>query len=468
MLRERNEAYMLLFAVIDMVIAFISFLLAFTIRFYIETKNFVDLFSIQFQGYLFIGIIITISQVLVFYFIGMYQPGRMGFLKNESGSIIVGTIISILIALGVIFFLKTFRYSRLVIFYFGIVNIFLVILSRSILLIIINGFHTKGKQLESILVVGSGKSAVQIESVILKNKLFGYKIEGFISLPGDKSGFIEDARILGNIDNLSGILSKVKPYHVIYAADSANSANLRKAIIICSYEGINLHFALNFSELFSSNVYFENLDGIPLISIRDIPSRKGFNRFLKRVFDFLFSLFFMVIFSPLYLFIAFMIKLTSPGPVLFSQERVGLNNKIFKLLKFRTMYVQQPGDSDKIWTKNRDPRVTPVGRILRRFSLDEIPQFFNVFTGDMSVVGPRPERPYWVEQFKEQYKGYMQRHGVKAGITGWAQINGLRGDTSIEDRVSADIYYIENWSFFMDLKIILLTPFKSIIDRNAY
>ena len=163
-----------------------------------------------------------------------------------------------------------------------------------------------------------------------------------------------------------------------------------------------------------------------------------------------------------------MIKLTSPGPVLFSQERVGLNNKIFKLLKFRTMYVQQPGDSDKIWTKNRDPRVTPVGRILRRFSLDEIPQFFNVFTGDMSVVGPRPERPYWVEQFKEQYKGYMQRHGVKAGITGWAQINGLRGDTSIEDRVSADIYYIENWSFFMDLKIILLTPFKSIIDRNAY
>ncbi len=468
MLRERNETYMLLFAVIDMAMAFISFLLAFILRFFIETNNLEDFSSINLRGYLFIGIVITISQVIVFYFIGMYQPRKIGLLKKESGSIILGTIVSILIALGVIFFLKTFRYSRLVILYFGILNIMLVSLSRSVLRFFINRSHLKGKQLESILIIGAGESAAQVESVIMRNKLYGYTIEGFIKLPGDAVNIIKDNRILGELDDLPGILVEVQPYHVIYAADSANSKNLRKAIILCSYEGINLHFALNFSELLVSKIYFENLDGIPLISMRDIPARKGFNRLLKRIFDIVFSFLFIVVFSPLYILIGLVIKLTSKGPILLTQDRVGLNNKVFKLYKFRTMYLQKPEESDTIWTKSNDPRVTHVGRILRKLSLDEIPQFFNVLSGKMSVVGPRPERPYWVVQFKERYVGYMQRHGMKAGITGWAQINGLRGDTSIEERVAADIYYIENWSFLLDLKIILLTPFKSIVDRNAY
>lgn len=468
MLRERNETYMLLFAVVDMAVAFIAFLLAFTLRFFIETDNLIEFYSTNLMGYLYIGIVITISQVIVFYFMGMYQPRKISLLKNESGSVIMGTVITIFIALGVIFFLKTFRYSRLVILYFGILNIILVSLSRSIIRFFINRSHLKGRQLETILIIGTGKSAVQIESVIIRNKLYGYTVKGFIKLPGDNGNLVDDRRILGELEDLPGILSEIQPYHVIYAADSANSKNLRKAIILCSYEGINLHLALNFSELLTSKVYFENLDGIPLISMRDIPARRGFNRLVKRIFDIIFSFLFIVLFSPFYILIGLAIKLTSRGPVLLMQDRVGLNNKVFKLLKFRTMYVQKPEESDTIWTKSNDPRVTPVGRILRKMSLDEIPQFFNVLSGKMSVVGPRPERPYWVEQFKERYAGYMQRHGMKAGITGWAQINGLRGDTSIEERVAADIYYIENWSFLLDLKIILLTPFKSVVDRNAY
>ncbi len=468
MLRERNETYMLLFAVVDMAVAFIAFLLAFTLRFFIEADNLIEFYSTNLMGYLYIGIVITISQVIVFYFIGMYQPRKISLLKNESGSVIMGTVITIFIALGVIFFLKTFRYSRLVILYFGILNIILVSLSRSIIRFFINRSHLKGRQLETILIIGTGKSAVQIESVIIRNKLYGYTVKGFIKLPGDNGNLVDDRRILGELEDLPGILSEIQPYHVIYAADSANSKNLRKAIILCSYEGINLHLALNFSELLTSKVYFENLDGIPLISMRDIPARRGFNRLVKRIFDIIFSFLFIVFFSPFYILIGLAIKLTSRGPVLLTQDRVGLNNKVFKLLKFRTMYVQKPEESDTIWTKSNDPRVTPVGRILRKMSLDEIPQFFNVLSGKMSVVGPRPERPYWVEQFKERYAGYMQRHGMKAGITGWAQINGLRGDTSIEERVAADIYYIENWSFLLDLKIILLTPFKSVVDRNAY
>ena len=196
MLRERNETYMLLFAIFDMAVAFVAFLLAFTLRFFIEVDNLIEFYSTNLMGYLFLGIVITVSQVIVFYFIGMYQPRKIGLLKNESGSIIMGTVITIFIALAVIFFLKTFRYSRLVILYFGILNIILVSLSRSVLRFFINRSHLKGRQLESILIIGAGESAVQVESVILRNKLYGYTIEGFIRLPGDTVNIVKDNRIL--------------------------------------------------------------------------------------------------------------------------------------------------------------------------------------------------------------------------------------------------------------------------------
>jgi hypothetical protein len=210
------------------------------------------------------------------------------------------------------------------------------------------------------------------------------------------------------------------------------------------------------------------MDGIPIITIRDIPLRNGYNRVVKRVFDILFSFLFILLFSPIYLLIALLVKLSSKGPIFIYQERVGLDNKKFQMIKFRSMLVQEKSESDTKWTIKNDPRITPIGSILRKLSLDETPQFFNSLIGDMSVVGPRPERPFYVEQFKTSHKHYMRRHAVKAGITGWAQVQGLRGDTSIEDRIEADIYYIENWSLIMDLKIILMTPFTGFINKNAY
>jgi Undecaprenyl-phosphate glucose phosphotransferase len=212
----------------------------------------------------------------------------------------------------------------------------------------------------------------------------------------------------------------------------------------------------------------ETLEGIPIISVREVPARSGFNRLLKRAFDVGFSLTVILLLSPVFILTALVIKLTSRGPVFYKQERVGLDNRPFDMLKFRTMKVQQKSDSDTIWTTRNDPRVTPVGAIMRKLSIDELPQFFNVLFGNMSVVGPRPERPFFVQQFKGKYHHYMRRHAVKAGITGWAQINGLRGDTSIQERIEADIYYIENWSFWLDLKIILMTPFKGMVNENAY
>ena len=212
----------------------------------------------------------------------------------------------------------------------------------------------------------------------------------------------------------------------------------------------------------------EDLDGLPIINIRHVPLTNTVYAFAKRIVDIIGSLFMIVIFSPVMLFSVIAIKLTSKGPIIFKQERVGLHNRPFMMYKFRTMEVQKPSQEKKGWTTPNDPRVTTIGKVLRRTSMDELPQLFNILRGDMSIVGPRPERPQFVEKFKEEIPRYMIKHQVRPGLTGWAQVNGLRGNTSIRMRVEYDLYYIENWTMSFDIKIMFLTVFKGLINKNAY
>jgi len=212
----------------------------------------------------------------------------------------------------------------------------------------------------------------------------------------------------------------------------------------------------------------QNFAGLPLVSVRATPVDSLNYRIGKRIFDIVFSAGILLVTSPLLLLITVLVKLTSRGPVFFSQERYGANRRPFRMMKFRTMRLQAENSSDTTWTRPNDHRVTPLGAFLRRTSLDELPQFINVLKGDMSVVGPRPERPFFAQQFKSEVPSYMVRHQVKTGITGWAQVNGWRGDTSIKKRVEHDLYYIENWSFVLDLKIIGMTVAHGLIDKNAY
>ena len=205
-----------------------------------------------------------------------------------------------------------------------------------------------------------------------------------------------------------------------------------------------------------------------MIHIRYVPLTDSFNAFLKRAMDIVVGFIATILFSPLMLIVALLIKLTSPGPVIYSQERVGRHNKTFNMYKFRSMEVQQPSAEQKKWTTPGDPRVTPVGKFIRKTSIDELPQLWNVLKGDMSLVGPRPERPFFVERFKEDIPRYMIKHQVRPGMTGWAQVNGYRGDTSIKKRIEHDLYYIENWSIGFDFKILFLTVFKGFINKNAY
>lgn len=227
-------------------------------------------------------------------------------------------------------------------------------------------------------------------------------------------------------------------------------------------------FIPDYNNIIPTIPYMEDLQGLPVINIRHVPLTNVFNATVKRCVDIFGALFGITLFSPLMLITAALIKITSPGPVIYSQERIGLHNRPFKMFKFRSMEVQDPNKEKKQWTTPHDPRVTPVGRFIRKTSIDEMPQFFNILIGDMSLVGPRPERPLFVEKFKEEIPRYMIKHQVRPGLTGWAQVNGYRGDTSITKRIEHDLYYIENWSLGFDFKIMFLTIFKGFINKNAY
>ena len=237
---------------------------------------------------------------------------------------------------------------------------------------------------------------------------------------------------------------------------------------MCEKSGVHTKFIPDYTNIIPTKPYTEDLLGLPVVNIRHVPLTNTFNMMTKRIFDFFGALAAIALFSPAMLVTAACIKATSKGPLIFTQERVGLHNKPFRMYKFRSMEVQSKAEEKKGWTVKNDPRITPVGRFIRKTSIDELPQLFNVLKGDMSLVGPRPERPQFVEKFREEIPRYMVKHQVRPGMTGWAQVNGYRGNTSIRKRIEYDLYYIENWTMGLDIKILILTVFKGFVNKNAY
>jgi Undecaprenyl-phosphate glucose phosphotransferase len=273
---------------------------------------------------------------------------------------------------------------------------------------------------------------------------------------------------LGKVERFSEIARSAVIDEVIIALPLRMEKVIIEMVERCDYEGIRVRIVPDFFRVIRNRAVLDRLGDIPFIGIRTEPLSLLKNRVLKRTFDIVFSLTALILLSPIFAIIAIIIKATSKGPVFFKQERMGANNVEFEIYKFRSMTVQAKEHSDTIWTTANDSRVTKIGNIMRKTNLDELAQFWNVLIGNMSVVGPRPEREHFVEQFKEEIHNYKVRHLVKSGITGWAQVNGWRGDTSIKKRVEHDIYYIENWSFWLDLKIIGLTLFGGQTQKHAY
>ncbi len=303
---------------------------------------------------------------------------------------------------------------------------------------------------------------------IMANPEWGYSVRGILDDHQPRGTEYKGVKVIGSIDNLLIILPQNRVDEIAITLGIDEYHKLEYIVNMCEKSGVHTKFIPDYNNIIPTKPYTEDLLGLPVINIRHVPLNNTVNKVVKRSVDIFGAIVAIVLFSPIMLATALAIKVTSPGPLIFSQERVGLQNKPFAMYKFRSMVVQEAEKEKSRWTTKNDPRVTKVGKFIRKTSIDELPQLFNVLKGDMSLVGPRPERPLFVEKFREEIPRYMVKHQVRPGLTGWAQVNGLRGDTSIRKRIEYDLYYIENWTIGFDFKILFLTFFKGFVNKNAY
>ncbi len=416
------------------------------------------------RSYIVMNVALSIILPVAFASQKLYSIRGLRSRVDEFFRVIAGTSLAILLAMAISSILlgDDFSYSRQLLVTEWILAILFVTAGRGALSLVGSRLRVRGFGQRRLLVVGESEPARLILERVHNHPELGYELVGMLTSTGTE----KDA--LGSFEDLEKVVRDGAVDEVIFALNGTSHQTVLDLIGQCEDLNVSLKvFPDVFQLLTEGEANVSDLQGVPLLEVRDV-SLRGWNRALKRAFDIVFSAAVLVLFSPLMLLIALLIKLTSPGPVFYIQERVGIDGRPFLIYKFRTMYVDAEEDTGPVWAKPNDPRRTPLGRILRRFSLDELPQFINVLLGDMSVVGPRPERPYFVEQFRQQIPKYMRRHREKAGITGWAQVNGLRGDTSIEERTKYDLYYVEHWSLIFDLKIILKTVVRIFKEKNAY
>ncbi len=399
----------------------------------------------------------------------VYAPKRTVRRRFEVYGIVKANTIGIVALIIVLYMIiREINFSRSVMVYFYVVNVTATSFFRLNLRKGLCSIRRRGYNLKHILLVGYSRAAEEYIDRLNDNPQWGYVVCGILDdhIPGGT--LYKGVKVLGRLGNLEVILPENKLDEIAITLPLKDYDYLESVVSICEKSGVHTKFIPDYNSLIPSRPYTEDLMGLPVVNIRYVPLTNTGNILVKRMMDVAGALVGIVLTSPVMLLSALLVKLTSPGPVIFRQERVGLHNKPFYMYKFRSMELQAPGEEKKAWTVRNDPRVTPVGRFLRRTSLDELPQLFNILRGDMSLVGPRPERPLYVEKFKEEIPRYMVKHQVRPGLTGWAQVNGLRGDTSIRKRVEYDIYYIENWTVWFDFKIILMTFFTGFVNKNAY
>jgi Undecaprenyl-phosphate glucose phosphotransferase len=330
---------------------------------------------------------------------------------------------------------------------------------------LVSGLRSRGVDTRRVLIVGAREPGRVVLDSIRRLPELGYLVQGFLSdsvMPGDE---VDGLPVLGRTQSLGRVIRATRADEVIIALSGRTSADIFDIVSLAEDESVEIKLYPDSFQLITNNeISIGDVSGLPLISVKNVALDNPVNQALKRALDVLVASLVLTVSAPILLLIAALIKLESRGPVFFVQERVGLDGRPFPTIKFRTMRPDAPNLGN--WTTRDDPRVTPLGRFLRRYSLDEMPQFINVIRGEMSVVGPRPEQPVWVERFSQSIPRYMRRHRQKAGITGWAQVNRLRGDTSIEERTRYDLYYVENWSLLFDIKIIVKTVVDIFLGRN--
>jgi len=446
----------------DLCLIAICWVLAYWIRFHLMHVTDVP----PFRDYALQLIPILVVWGIAFRTFDLYRPNRLGSRVSEWFDVAKASTLGALILVSIMTFaFRGYEYSRLVILIFLAQSIVAVSLARAALREALRFARRHGYNLRYAIVVGGGEPAAEVLRILNRRRDVGVFVLGLLS---DKKEVPENVRWLGGIEDVRTVLDRQQVDIVFIALPHADASRLTAVLSGIGDDPIAIHLVPDVFSLVPARGGIEEFEMVPFIHLRE--SRLyGLNRVLKRAFDLVFGGLGLAVAAPIMLAIAVGLKLTTPGPVLYHQERMGVDGRRFRMLKFRTMRVDAEAETGPVWARPDDPRRTALGVFLRRTSLDELPQLFNVLRGEMSLVGPRPERPSFVEEFRRRVPGYMLRHKVKAGITGWAQINGWRGNTSIEKRIECDLYYIERWSLGFDLKILLQTLWYGFrINRNAH
>ncbi|MBE6969927.1 MAG: undecaprenyl-phosphate glucose phosphotransferase [Ruminococcaceae bacterium] len=447
MIQNNQRIFNLLNMFTDGLIVVVSLYIGFAFRF-----NFMEGFVMKsLNSYLLLALLAVPLQLILYKAVGVYDPGRRRRAYQIIARIIAVNIAAFAVLNTVLYFAKEMNFSRIAISVFLMVEMFLHSFKHGLVRFILRKRRSRGLNLRRVLIIGNNDLAERCAAELSETPEFGCRIVGYL---GDEDSMPRYKR-LGNLENIKSVIRAEEPDEVIAALEDQNAYLIPQIIQECNDAGIRFSFIPAYARYLSSHPQVDSINGIPLLNIRRIPLDGWINAFIKRSVDIIGALILILLSSPVMLVCAVGVRLSSPGPILFKQARVGYNGRIFHMYKFRSMRVNDR--SDTAWSTKKDDRRTPFGSFIRKYSLDELPQFFNVLFGDMSLVGPRPEIPHFVEQFREEYPLYMVKHQVRPGITGWAQVNGLRGDTSIEKRVRYDIHYVENWTLLFDIQILFMT-----------
>jgi len=494
MIRQNQKYLNRTLVFIDAISIIFALVLSWVIRFKSGFININD-GHLTFQQYIFPLMFILPLYIFIYSVFNLYTPQRVRKSFEELGSIIKSNVVGLLIFILALYIFKVIDYSRYLIFIFSILCIIFTFAERLAMRLMLRRLRKRGYNLKHILIVGLSEMTYELITKLGVNPQWGYNIIGILddnveigslnindNLEGSLNGlqketyeeaaatveYMQDTKIMGKIDNLQTVLNEFNVDEIFITLDLKEYEKIGNVISVCEKMGIRVQIIPGYYKYIPARPYLEDMDGLPMINLRYVPLDNLLNNFIKRAFDIVFSTISIIVFSPVMIVTCLIMKLTSPGPLIFKQERIGQNRKSFIMYKFRSMKVQSIENEVNKWTTKEDSRKTKFGSFIRRTSIDELPQLFNVLKGDMSLIGPRPERPFFVEKFKEEIPKYMVKHHVRPGMTGWAQVNGWRGDTSIIKRIEYDIYYIENWSIIIDTKILWLTIYKGFINKNAY
>lgn len=465
MLKKPSQFLWSLYVVADVAVVITAWVAAYHLRFSLTWAG-GSYGAPPYRSYILIILPMVVIWPFLFSKLGLYKPRRITLHLQGLFDILKGATVATVFFVAAAYLVRKAEFSRLVFFYFWIISVALLVLERAALMEILRYIRRKGYNVKNVVIVGANELGLKVARTIKENPWTGLEIKGYLD-DGKRAGEIVDGdRVLGRIRRIKEIIRRYGVDQVFIALPIKQYSRLMYIVEFMKDELVTVKLAPDIYQAITLNAGLEDFMGIPLINFTDTPMY-GWSVITKRGIDIALSLAAIIITAPLMLIIAALIKATSPGPVFFRQQRLGLDGKTFDMIKFRSMTTDQAGDVELL-TKEGDARVTPVGRFIRRTSLDELPQFFNVLKGEMSIVGPRPERIWVVEEMRSKVPGYMLKHKMKAGITGWAQVNGWRGNTSLEKRIEHDIDYIKKWSVWFDLKIMLMTLWKGFKNKNAY